>query len=400
MVVYSGYLTNLSFYSLGQKYATLVNLAFTSWCYLTPLLGAIVADQYFGRSTTITYATGIYAAGLFLLSFSSLPAFENVCVPLLALAAAMALIALNQPVEQPMRKLKMGEYVYTDYEMTTQRIFMVFIMMTNMGSLSSLGTTIELLYGFSVAFLVPVVVFCLGTAVPLARRNTYVACPATHSVVLHAIQAACIGARNGCNLDAAKPMNAKAGKPYPGAETFIDELRCCLRAFISQAGNMATHGLPNDIMFAINPLAITGLDLGPIARVTTGFLYKIYTSPPCYSFSRSPDCNGGASPNDIHVAWQTPVYVLLAISEVFVSSTGLEYAYGHAPESMRSTVIAMFRSAYIVGSVLSMLVTPFLVDPLMTRVYLGLGVVTLLSGAVFWGIFRGRDRSLPGVCRR
>ncbi|EAW12271.1 oligopeptide transporter [Aspergillus clavatus NRRL 1] len=435
---------------LGQSYATLINLSFTVWCYVTPIFGAIIADQYLGRKATITHASRIYAVGLFILFGSSLSVFESSSVPILALLAAMLLIGIGaggirpnvnsliaeqyQPAEQRVHKLDTGENVYVDYDMTIQRIFMIFIMLTNAGSLSSiLTTTIEHRQGFPVAFLLPALTFTLITILSLSQ-NTYSSLPTTGSTTLHAFQAFYIAARNNWTLDAAKP-SAENRHPWP--ETFIDELRHCLRAsriflfypifwasynqmltsFISQAANMNTHGLPNDIMFAINPLSIlliipvldqvllprirrVGLDLSPIIRITAGFFlcglgmayagilqYSIYHSPPCYTSPRSVGC---PDPNNVHIAWQAPVYIILAISEIFMSATGLEYAYSHAPGSMKSTIMALFLSTYTLGSLLSMLITPFLVDPLMTRAYAVLGIGTWGSGVVFWVYFGGK----------
>lgn len=104
---------------------------------MTPIFGAIIADQYLGRKATITHASRIYAVGLFILFGSSLSVFESSSVPILALLAAMLLIGIGaggirpnvnsliaeqyQPAEQRVHKLDTGENVYVDYDMTIQR---------------------------------------------------------------------------------------------------------------------------------------------------------------------------------------------------------------------------------------------------------------------------------------
>jgi len=40
--------------------------------------------------------------------------------------------------------------------------------------------------------------------------------------------------------------------------------------------------------------------------------------------------------NDLSVFWQIPAFILIGLSEIFTSVTGLEYAYTKAPASMKS----------------------------------------------------------------
>jgi POT family proton-dependent oligopeptide transporter len=61
---------------LDQAYVTAINQGFAVWCCLTPVLGAILADQYLGRPKTISYASTVYFAGLLILLSSSFPSFS------------------------------------------------------------------------------------------------------------------------------------------------------------------------------------------------------------------------------------------------------------------------------------------------------------------------------------
>jgi POT family proton-dependent oligopeptide transporter len=59
----------------------------------------------------------------------------------------------------------------------------------------------------------------------------------------------------------------------------------------------------------------------------------------------------------LHVAWQIPQYLLLAIAEVLVSVTALEFAYTQAPRSMKSAIMGMWFLTFFVGSLLTSIVS-------------------------------------------
>jgi len=191
-----------------------------------------------------------------------------------------------------------------------------------------------------------------------------------------------------------------------------------LNNFISQAGTMNTHGIPNDIMQNIDSLTIIifipifdrliypglrriGIPFRPITRITFGFFfgslamayaaivqYIIYKSPPCYNHPLSSDCKGGLVPNQVHVAVQTPAYFFVAISEIFASITGLEYAFTKAPPSMKSFVMSIFLFQTALGSALGEALVPTAVDPKLLWMYTGLAVAAFIVGVIFWFLYK------------
>lgn len=58
---------------LGQSKATALSYFYNFWCYLTPLLGAAVADQWLGRYKTIILFSVVFIIGLAILFITSLP---------------------------------------------------------------------------------------------------------------------------------------------------------------------------------------------------------------------------------------------------------------------------------------------------------------------------------------
>lgn len=57
----------------GQSVATALQNFFTFFCYFTPIIGALVADQYIGRYWTIIIFSIIYMFGWLILTATSVP---------------------------------------------------------------------------------------------------------------------------------------------------------------------------------------------------------------------------------------------------------------------------------------------------------------------------------------
>lgn len=125
---------------LGQTGATGLTDFFQFWCYVTPILGAVIADQYLGKYNTIVYFAMVYIVGLIILFCTSLPvAIEN-GASLGGLIAAMIIIGLGtggiksnvspliaeqyRGTKQTIRVEKNGERVIVDPAITIQRICM------------------------------------------------------------------------------------------------------------------------------------------------------------------------------------------------------------------------------------------------------------------------------------
>ena len=170
---------------------------------------------------------------------------------------------------------------------------------------------------------------------------------------------------------------------------------------ISQAGTMALHGTPNDLLQNLDPIAliifIPILDLGvypllrhlhidftPAARITTGFLLvsvsMVYASVLQHYIYIS-------APNSIHVWIQAPAYILVALSEAFIIVTGLELAFTQAPKSLRSFVSSLFWVTIGVAAAICIGLAPVSQDPYMVWTYASLGIVGFVAGAVFWVCF-------------
>lgn len=447
---------------LGQNGASSLSYFFQFWCYVTPIFGAIVADKWLGKYNTICIFSGVYVLGMLILFLTSLPVVIDHGGALGGLIAAMIIIGLGtggiksnvSPLiadqytntKRYVKTKKNGQRVIVDPSTTIQSIFMIFYMCINVGSLSAIATTeMELHIDFWAAYLLPFCFFFVAIASLIVGNKFYVKRPPVGSVIPDSFKVLAIGVKNGFSLEGAKPsVRRENGQSEVGwTDTFVDEVKRAIIAckvfiaypvywvvygqminnFISQAGTMNTHGIPNDIMQNLDPISVIvmipiverlvypflrrhGITFKPITRITFGFFvaslamayaaivqHLIYKTGPCYDAPL--ECaasEGGSIPNNIHVAIQTPAYFFIGLSEIFASVTGLEYAYTKAPANMKSFIMSMFLLTNAFGSALGIAVSQTAVDPKLLWMYTGLAVATVIAGIIFWFTFRGLNK--------
>lgn len=240
------------------------------------------------------------------------------------------------------------------------------------------------------------------------------------------------------NLDIAKPsIREQLGlEPVPWTDVFVEEVRRGVYGFkvfvfypifwvcytqisgnlTSQAGQANTHELPNDILQNLDPITIIifipifnmliyptlrklGFRMLPITRIAFGFVVCACSMGYAAGFqkliyeTKPEDCGEGAYDFDggfctasktAHVAIQTPAWALMGISEILASLTGNEFAFTHAPASIKSFVMSLFLLTNAFGSALNEALTPVLEDPKIMFMYTGLAVAALIAGIVFW----------------
>lgn len=126
------------------------------------------------------------------------------------------------------------------------------------------------------------------------------------------------------------------------------------------------------------------------AGVLQHFIYK---QGPCYAhpLCKADLVDGVHQGNNIHIAIQVPAYMLIGISEIFASVTGLEYAYMKAPPSMKSFVQAMYLLTNAFGYALGEAFTPLVGDPQVEWLFVGLCVGSFSVGVLFWILYHPLD---------
>ncbi|KAL0959073.1 hypothetical protein HGRIS_014372 [Hohenbuehelia grisea] len=457
----------------GQRASTGLTTFFQFWCYITPLLGAYIADTWLGRFNTVCYSVVIAIVGHIILIISAVPGVIEQPGAIGAFVIALIVMGLGTGgfksnisplVAEQYKRTKLfvittrsGERVIVDPSLTVSRIYMYFYMFINIGALVGQITMTysEKFVGFWLAYTLPTIVFLISPLVLFGARKRYVRSPPTGSVLGPALRIWMYAARGRWSINPVKTWRqltapdfwetAKPSKvvgPKPAWMTFddqwVDEVRRGFKAcavfcwfpiywltynqlnnnLTSQAATMALHGLPNDVLSNLDPLALLifipicdlwiypglrrlGINFSALKKITFGFFtgaaamiwaavvqHYIYKTNPCGDAAGTCD---ETSPLNVWI--QTGSYVLIAFSEIFASITGLEYAFTKAPKNMRSLVMAVFLFMSAIASALGEAFVALSADPLLVWNYGTMGVLAGLAGVIFWFSVRHLDEA-------
>ncbi|KAM5358136.1 hypothetical protein ACJZ2D_015551 [Fusarium nematophilum] len=429
----------------GQAVATALGNFFKFWAYASTVIGAIIADQYLGKFRAIICACGIYIIGLVILVATSTPSAIVNNAGLGGLIAAMITIGLGtggikanvtpmcaeqyQNSHPVIKTLKSGEEVIVDPELTVQRLFMWFYWVVNIGALSPLITVnVEAHHSFWLAYFIPLIAIILSAGVFLLGRKKYVRVPPMGSAILDACRTTAISIKEKGFENARPSVLRERGRddkyPLAGQERYTDEyvgdvqrgLKSCKmflffpfyficwnqmwNNLISQAGQMALHGTPNDLLQNLDPIALCffipfldrkkyKIDFDPVTRIFTGFMFAslsmVYACVLQHYIYSSP-------PESIHVWIQAPSYILVALSEAFVIITGLELAFTQAPKNLRSVISALFWLTIAVAAAICIALGAVSQDPYLVWMYGAVGVSGFVAGCAFYACFYSSKR--------
>lgn len=431
---------------LGQSVATRIYCAFFILYYTAPTLFAIIADSWLGHFTTLVTSAIIYCLGCTVLTVSSIPSQLDKGWGLPGLILAMGLIALggggfraimvpfiaDQYTEETtvVRTLKSGEMVITDRQLTLQYIYNLYFWVGNLGSMSWFLTVwLELHKGFTSAYALCLGCMVIAVIMLVTGQRWYIKTPHESNVLPAATKIIACACRNSFKMAHAHPKYQLEHRQHTvswDSKLVVEVtrgLQACrvLVAFvvfyvcfdqmqnnlISQAAEMETNGTPNDLVPAMNQagcivfapliqeilypfLHRRRIYLRPVTRITIGFCFiassMLYATIIQHFIYASTDAK-------VNVWIQAPLYILMAIGEVFAMVTALEYAYDNSPQRMKAVVQAASLLIAGLGSAIAMALTPAARDPLMVGFYGGLTGAMVVTTAIFYITFRHNDRS-------
>ncbi|KAG0041546.1 hypothetical protein BGZ83_001662 [Gryganskiella cystojenkinii] len=444
--------------------ATAINRGFSFLSYATTIFGAIVADKWLGKYKTVLIFAIVYTLGLVLLTVSAIPSLRpemglpGFLVALFCLISwgtggiksNVSTFAAEQiPVEDYVHPTKTG--VTINHAITVERIFRYFYMAINVGGLLGQGITPTLAEkekGWERAFMIPVIMFVVGTIIFALGKNKYYDRPpngtilgktwrcvvyafrhrAQRPVGTHWIQGA--APAEGQTLEWDLKFVADLEVTYHACKVFmVYPLYWALYNnmndnFVSMGINMNRPNWikPESLSFVNSAVIVifipildtivfpmlrkAGYRLGPINRIIIGFCivsfcfvyvtvlqHFLYKSGPYYDFT-------GKDPNDPNhtivipeliedrinnlTIWaQLPAYLLIGISEIFSSATGLEFAFKTASAELKSVVMSLFLATNAIGSLIGMILAIWSNDPNFVYLYAAQAVAMFIMTCLF-----------------
>jgi POT family proton-dependent oligopeptide transporter len=349
---------------LGEADATSYHSLFKVGAYFFPLLGAIVADVFWGKFKTIITFSMVYATGCSILAL----------VPgTLGLFLGLFLVAFGTGGIKPCVSANVGDQFTDKNQHLIERAFSYFYFAINAGSSISIWFCPVLLksYGPRLAFGLPAIAMFLATlAFWLGRKRFVVVPPAGKAWLKDALSKdglQTIGRLSIIYIFIAcfwALWDQSNGQTWTlQAESSLMDKNLGFGFTLLPAQIQVVNGLLILIMipiftFGIYPLMGKFFKVTPLRKISIGF-FLTASSFLVVSWIESQIQAG----HTVSAWWQILAYVVLSASEVLVSITGLEFSYKQAPLRMKSFITGLFLLAVSLGNGMTATVNQAMVRP-------------------------------------
>uniref|UniRef100_A0A674E8V3 Solute carrier family 15 member 2 n=1 Tax=Salmo trutta TaxID=8032 RepID=A0A674E8V3_SALTR len=182
-----------------QNLSTAVYHAFSSLCYFTPVLGALIADSWLGKFKTIVYLSVVYVLGHVVKSVGAIPSVGDSTIHIALSMVGLILIAFGTGGIKPCVSAFGGDQFDEEHTNERRKFFSIFYMSINAGSvLSTLITPIlrgnvQCFGGdcYALAFGVPAILMVIALVVFISGSGMYKKSPPEGNVLLDVCR--CLG---------------------------------------------------------------------------------------------------------------------------------------------------------------------------------------------------------------
>jgi len=325
--------------------------------YFFPILGAILADAFFGKYKTILWISLVYCAG-----HGVLAVWET----REGLAVGLTLIAVGSGGIKPCVSAHVGDQFGQSNAHLIEKVFGWFYFAINFGStISTLLTPILLAeVGPAMAFGIPGLLMFAATIVFWMGRKVFVHIPPQ-------------------GMDFVKEVFSGTGLRAMGRLAVIYLFVAMFWALFDQTGSswvlqadkmdrewLGIVWLPSQIQ-AINPILVMAFiplfgfviypainkvfPLTPLRKIAIGFFITVPAFIlPAYVQEQ---IEAGVQ---VSIAWQLASYIIITAAEVMVSITALEFSYTQAPKKMKSFIMGLYLMSVFAGNMFTAGVNVFM----------------------------------------
>ena len=324
---------------------------FNGWVYLTPFLGALLADVVLGKYRTIILLSIVYCLGHAALAFMGSAGSSPTW-----LFGGLAMIALGSGGIKPCVSAHVGDQFGSKNAHLLPRVFNWFYFSINIGAAISMILTPWLLqwYGPHWAFGVPGVLMAIATVVFWMGRHRFIHVPPAGLNFFRELFS------GGGLITLLKILPL-----YLFVAVFWALFDQTGSTWIFQAQDMDLHflghnWLPSQIQsinsvfvltfipiftYLIYPVVGKAWKLTPLRKIGLG-LFIMSASFALVALVQQ-WIDAGQRPN---IGWQVVAYALLTAAEIMVSIVALEFAYTQAPKTMKSLVMCFYLGAVALGN--------------------------------------------------
>jgi POT family proton-dependent oligopeptide transporter len=356
---------------------------FVSAVYFLPLLGAIIADAFWGKYRTIMILSLVYCAGHASLALNDTR---------VGLFAGLCLIAVGAGGIKPCVSANVGDQFGASNQRLIPRVFSWFYFSINFGSAISTLLIPKILRGqgrFSgphCAFALPGILMFIATVIFWLGRRKFAHIPPTGREFL----------RTNFTRENLKII-ARLYIIFVFVAVFWALFDQTASSWVLQAGKMDLRWLgvewTAEQMQALNPIFILILipifsygiyplidkvfPLTPLRKIAIGFFVAVPSFLiPAWIETR---IGHGCHPN---VVWQVVSYLFITAAEVLVSITALEFSYTQAPKRLKSLIMAFYLTSVTLGDLFVAGVNKFIENPDGTTKLAGAGYYLFFAGVL------------------
>ncbi len=353
--------------------------------YFFPIIGAIVADVWWGKYKTIISLSIVYCLGHLVLA-----GFESK----FGLSLGLTLIAIGAGGIKPCVSANVGDQFTQHNKDLIPKVYGWFYFAINFGSFFSTLATPFLLkaYGPSVAFGLPGVLMLVATIVFYMGRKAYITVPPVGWTKY--------------KKDVLSPDGLSALKNLSIIFLFI----AIFWALYDQTGSswvVQAKKMARDVDFgfikftideaqvqAVNPLLILifvplfsyivypavnkFITVTPLRKIGAGF-FLTGISFAILAYAENLLEHG----ETVSIMWQVGAFAIITAAEVLVSVTSLEFAYTQAPNSMKSLLTSFYLLAVSLGNQITAIFTMLTQDANGNATISGANYFWFFTGLVF-----------------